>query len=102
MPDEQRKNALASKRRTIQPWLICYFGVKYKHFICREYSDHVEIDEYIGLTPLTEIPEKLRDKKVTKIRATTFKNKIEEVSARADSVKVPSSLKKQFAAALKK
>ena len=71
-------------------------------FICREYSDHVEIDEYIGLTPLTEIPEKLRDKKVTKIRATTFKNKIEEVSARADSVKVPSSLKKQFAAALKK
>ena len=88
----------------LDEYLIQKFFVKFatEDFICREYSDHVEIDEYIGLTPLTEIPEKLRDKKVTKIRATTFKNKIEEVSARADSVKVPSSLKKQFAAALKK
>lgn len=59
----------------LDEYLLDRFFVKFAtdDFICKEYHDHVVVEEYIGSSELVEIPDTLRDKPVTLVETNAFK-----------------------------
>ena len=65
-------------------YLLRRFYIRFatEEFICKEYHNRVEIEEYIGQGDDVTIPETLRDKPVTRLEANTFKKRsVKKISA---------------------
>lgn len=74
----------------LDEYLLKRFFIKFatEDFICKEFYDHVVITEYIGTSSRVVVPEELRDKPVTLIEATAFKNRdVQDISAPVNVIK---------------
>lgn len=68
----------------LDEWLLKEFNLPFAtdEFLCREYSDHISIQEYIGDNTRVDIPDTLRGKPVTRVDETAFKGcPIDRISA---------------------